>query len=333
MGGGCPPAPTKVGRSAVILLCVRASPLLQELATPLCPYHDVYLCPDEPCEAREASSFAPGVLETQPGESERAGFLGSVSFLPRRASSRCKALYHLCRGSLASRSAAGDVWLVEEDVFLPTEATLLNMDLAHPEADLLSPHHHLRFADHAPDVNHWSGERRWNHWERARGHVPFPWASSLVCAVRVSRALLAAIDEHVRLRGKLFFCEVMFNSLALHAGLSVACPQALSLHVTWRQTWDLSRAFHPAHVYHPMKSLSTQLGLRRRHFALPSGAWLSFADAVFADAAAARARQRIYAAEEAEERAEEQAEEQAEEHPEREEGAAASASTREGGAL
>jgi hypothetical protein len=298
-----PPAPAAVAApspapaaSAVVFLCVRPSPLLQELATPLCPYHEVYLCPDEPCAAREATPFAPGLLETQPGESEAAGFLGTVSFLPRRASSRCKALYHLCRGALASRGHA-HVWLVEEDAFLPTEATLLNMDLAHPAADLLSPHHHLRFAEHAPDVNHWSGERRWNHWERARGHVPFPWASSLVCAVRASRALLSAIATHAARHGRLFFCEVMFNSLALHAGLVVACPPALARHVTWRQTWDLSRPFHPAHVYHPMKNLSTQLGLRRRHYAQPSGAWLEFADAVFGDAAAARARARIAAGE------------------------------------
>jgi hypothetical protein len=276
----------------VIFLCVRPSALLQELATPLCPYHDVYLCSDEPAAAREASPFVPGQLSTEQGESEAAGFFGSVSFLPRRASSRCKALYHLCRGSLSRRDYA-QVWMVEEDAFVPTEATLLNMDLAHPAEDLLAPFHHLRFAEHAPDVNHWSGERRWNHWERARGHIPFPWASSLVCAVRVSRALLAAVAAHVARRGQLFFCEVMFNSLALHAGLRVACPPALALHVTWRQTWDLSRPFHPAHVYHPMKNLSTQLGLRRRHYALPGGAWLEFADAVFADAAAARARGRI----------------------------------------
>ena len=59
------------------------------------------------------------------GESERAGYKGSVSFI-QGASSRCKALYYFC--SRCDDPTFADqfdhLWMIEEDVFVPRPDTI-----------------------------------------------------------------------------------------------------------------------------------------------------------------------------------------------------------------
>ena len=258
-------------RTGVVILCVRPTPLLEALVTPLCPYHDVYLCCDaENLPCRAPSVGRPGLISLRRNQAEGAGFLGSVSFLPKRASSRCKALYWLCvgegRNAGEGQPPISHWWMIEEDVLVPTEAALLALDDAHPSSDLLAPHHYVKRPGSGPDVAHWSGQRSWPHWHLASGLVHPPLASSMVCAVRVSRALLSRVGHLAASRRRLLFCEMLFNTLALQAGLDVATPARLR-GVVWREPRYTARfPYRPDCLYHPVKDLELQRAVRLRGF-------------------------------------------------------------------
>jgi hypothetical protein len=299
-------------RTGVLVLCIRPTLALERLVAPLCPYHDVLLVPDaENLPCRPAAPDRPGVISLPSGRAELAGFRGSVSWLPRRSSSRCKALFWL-DGEQAAATGISHWWMLEEDVLVPTEGTLLALDAAHPAADLLSPHHYVRvpprpagsrrhrtpslrssallhsLATVAPPAPpHWSGLAEWPHWHLAAGIVNPPLASSMVCAVRVSLALVRLVGRLAATRGRLLFCEMLFNTLALQHGLAVKTPAALS-GVVWRQPkYTISYAYRPERLYHPLKDLGLQARIRERGFA--TAAWRDFADGwVGEDSAAGR---------------------------------------------
>jgi hypothetical protein len=286
-------------RTGVLILCIRPSPELERLAAPLCPYHDVYLVPDaENLPFRAPLPDRPGLVSLRSGTAERLGFRGTVSWLPRRASSRCKALCWLAHGEADEAAEATEAgssnipppapapaperwWMLEEDVLVPTEATLLALDAAHPGADLLSPHHHVRHGPKngrpARDAPHWSGLADWPHWRLAVGIARPPLASSMVCGVRISRALVRRVADMAAAHGRLLFCEMLFNTLALQHGLAVQTPPQLA-GILWRQPrYTASFPFRPDGLYHPVKRLTVQLQVRERCFR-EVAAWRAFAE-------------------------------------------------------
>jgi hypothetical protein len=293
-----PSAPSPLPpRTGVILLCVRPSEALRSLAAPLCPYHDVYLCADREPGGVAASKAPQGC---QPGEicvsgavAAAAGFRGSVSWLPERASSRCKALFWICH---VYRGPITRWWLLEEDVLVPSEAALLAVDARLPGADLIVPHHHPRDCRRRP---HWSGMHDWPHWRRADGLFPGGTRlfSSLVCGMRLSSALAEQVARHAARNRRLCFCEILFGTLAAAAGLRIHTPPELAATIRWRHAWEKQqRALHPALLYHPVKDLAAQARIRQQGAARED--WRRFVEQWVADdRPAAQAMRQRWAAE------------------------------------
>lgn len=268
-------------RTGVILLCVHDSALLRELASPLCPYHDVYICADRPGGSapqpplEPPSAHSAGTIRVAGAEAEAAGYRGTVSWLPDRASSRCKALFWL------ARVYAGPIdhwWLLEEDVLVPTEATLLALDARLPGADLITPNHQPRVSRRL----HWSGHPSWPHWKLGAGLLDPPLYSSMVCGMRLSRRLVAEVDRLAARRGRLAFCELLFNTLAARERMRIHTPPELAP-VVWRNPLaKLGAKFHPALLYHPIKDLAHQRRIRQEHYETAPH-WRAFADMLLAD--------------------------------------------------
>jgi hypothetical protein len=262
-------------RTGVLILCIAPTKALEALATPLCPYHDVYLCCDQDHHRERApQADKPGIVCVPKKVAEAAGFLGSISWLPRRASSRCKALFWLAH--LQADSTITHWWVLEEDVFVTTEATLLAIDAAHPTADLLSAHHHIKHSLAFPDTRHWSGTRVWPHWKLADGLVEPPLASSMVCAVRISKELIRRIGIFAAQHRRLLFCEMLFNTLALKNQLTVAIPLQLR-GIVWREPrFRAEYPYMPDCLYHPIKSTVVQRKARQMGFSKQS--WKEFTE-------------------------------------------------------
>lgn len=152
------------------------------------------------------------------------------------------------------------VWFLEDDVLVPTNSTLAGLDAKYGgEADILSRQYGI--------VTHMRTD--W-HWPQAiLNGVPLPWANSMVCAIRLSRAMLGAVREHVESRGRLFFIEIMFLTLAIHRSLRIqAIPEMRGL--IYQYQWN-SAGIQPGHLYHPVKKIEDQIALRDQVRALLSG--------------------------------------------------------------
>ena len=184
-----------------------------------------------------------------------------------------KALYYFNR---VDRSH-NQVWFLEDDVFLPSIELLPEVDARHPSADLLCKKNRLNL----------SGEiRSWPWWKIVpRQIMPLPWASSMVCAARVSRSLLTEVDHLLASNGRkieeevlaspgttaprpYFFIEFLFNTLALHKRMKVELPDELRT-IGWRKVWSLEE-ISSHQIYHPVKDQAVQEEWRRS--LMPNGA-------------------------------------------------------------
>ena len=142
------------------------------------------------------------------------------------------------------------VWFVEEDVFVPTATTLSALDAKYGSADLLAESNKVNRV----------GDMDW-FWPRIQrdSDLPLPWAAGMVCAVRLSRALLAEIDAYRLRYKKLFFIEGLFHTLALQKSLAVVC--APELQIFYKRSWRQSEIKRDS-VYHPVKDMKRQVELR-----------------------------------------------------------------------
>jgi hypothetical protein len=138
-----------------------------------------------------------------------------------------------------------EVWVVEDDVFFYNEGTLRALDAAYPTADLvcspLKPY----------EAGAWL-------WDRIQPQIPPPYVAAMVCAIRVSPRLLAAVAAYAAAHQQLFFLEALLPTLCAHHAFACVTPPELRT-VVWRATHrDVTRT----NVYHPVKKISTHPLLR-----------------------------------------------------------------------
>ena len=94
----------------------------------------------------------------------------------------------------------------------------------------------------------------------------------MICAIRCSKKLLEYIFSHALKYKTLFFCEVMFNTIALHNNLNVKVIEELKT-IVWRKRngrrknidWTKNE-ININNLYHPVKSIEKQYKLRKSAF-------------------------------------------------------------------
>jgi hypothetical protein len=110
------------------------------------------------------------------------------------------------------------VWYIEEDVFVYKEKTLVDIDSKYPNSDLLASEQGFHEYNKGDPI-------KWMWWPKI--HIKDyeqPYYSSMVCVSRISRALLAKIDEYARRNNTLFFLEALFPTLCIKNGLKHDMP-------------------------------------------------------------------------------------------------------------
>ncbi|WP_396189533.1 hypothetical protein [Flavobacterium sp.] len=112
------------------------------------------------------------------------------------------------------------VWFIEDDVFIPSDDTILNIDIKYKEHDLLVANNNIS-KDFEVEKGIW-------HWKYAIQIFGFPSYCSMTCACRMSHNLLMKIKEFALQNGFIPFHEFSFNTIAMNSALSVQCPQELS---------------------------------------------------------------------------------------------------------
>jgi hypothetical protein len=172
---------------------------------------------------------------------------------PFECSAWDKVLYHFSSVDLSY----DNVWIVEEDVFISNPDTIPGLDIKYGAADIISA---------SNNVNETGELESWFWWRHIPvDALPLPWAWSMVCGVRLSRAALQAVKEFVALEAAqnatCLNIEFVFHTLALHKGLKVVVAEELK-GVVWRKDWSVSELLDEG-LYHPIKDVERHLTLRK----------------------------------------------------------------------
>jgi len=216
--------------------------------------YDIFICIDNNKVALpEYDTSKINIIAIDNDESKDNYFFGTVAYALDRACSRDKALYYFCKKD----KTYDYVWFLEEDVFVPTLKTIPNIDESNKHADLLTNFNEVYFSHNNPN----NSSIWWQNWWLNEGKIDFPWAHSMICAVRVSKKLLECILDFATKNRHLLFDELLFNTIALHNNLIIANPPELS-NIVFSFPDIIPDEVNPDYLYHPIKNLCKQKELR-----------------------------------------------------------------------
>ena len=238
--------PFKVKKTVVCLMCVCPNDIVLSFAKKISKFYTVYIvCDDIYCTTEEVSYVT--YIKISDEEVAKANYTKSNLAINKVPSAWDKALYYFCVKDVS----ADHVWFIEEDVFIPRASLLTDIDKKHPDADLIAKQNVTRAED---------PEFTW--WHDAEETLNEPLYRSMVCASRLSRALLTKISEFVKQHRRLVFIEVMFNTLVAENNMNLAMPDELST-IIWRHNWN-ENVVDENHLYHPVKDLNEQKKYRTK---------------------------------------------------------------------
>ena len=136
------------------------------------------------------------------------------------------------------------LWVFEDDVFVPSVDTIVNLHTKYGGYDLVTPNNFKR-----------EGNAMDWHWKHVIDKIDPPYHFSMVCAMGISKSVLKAITEFVEAKNTLFFNEIMFNTLAMQNNLNVIAPLELKS-IVWLGTWGIDEwLLLPNNVFHPLKDI------------------------------------------------------------------------------
>lgn len=168
------------------------------------------------------------------------------------ATSREKALYYFYKNDINYDY----IWFIEEDVFIPTIETIKIIDIKYPDNDLLVSNNEI--------IN--KKKKNW-HWKlvnsQLSGIISLPFSRAMICAIRCSKKMLECIFNHALKYKTLFFCEVLFNTIALHNNLNVKDIEELKTIIWRKQNGWKKNEININNLYHPVKSIKNQYELRK----------------------------------------------------------------------
>ncbi len=237
---------------AICFLTVRPNRLFFNFCENLALVNDnykIYVCVDDN-EHMVTCNENINIIKLDSMMCENLGFKSTVSWLNNKACSRDKALYFFCKINKSYEF----VWFIEEDVLIPTSTTIQEIDEKYSTGDLLSRSNFI--------INDKFIDAGWYHWKLiySQTNLPFPYAKSMICAIRVSNKLLECIENYADNYKNLFMNEVIFNTLALHNELEIKTPPELS-GITYRRVWK-KEEIKKTYLYHPIKNINTQWDFR-----------------------------------------------------------------------
>lgn len=233
-----------LSKNVVCFLCVCPNEIVINFAKKIVKKYKVYIvCDDIYCVTPTEQDIT--YIKISDEESMSKGYTKSSPPLNKDTSAWDKALYYFC----VKDRIAQNVWFIEEDVFIPRVSILSDIDEKYPTADLIAKQNVSQ--DEDPDF-FW--------WNDADGLIDKPFYRSLVCATRLSRNLLNKISELVESKKRLFFIEILFNTIVTQEDMELVMPEELSK-IIWRHDWNID-IVDENHMFHPIKDTRKQKDFR-----------------------------------------------------------------------
>ena len=147
-------------------------------------------------------------------------------------------------------------WFMEDDVFIPKTDNLYKIDMENVDEDLLL---------HKKKTNMSNIEKR--QMIEVKRYLEKGYESylckSMVCIVRMSKAMMNLIYEYVKRNKTMFFLEFFLCTLGNRHGMKMKVISELST-VLFRRMWKLDNMIeHSNYLYHPIKNVDLQKAYRQ----------------------------------------------------------------------
>lgn len=136
------------------------------------------------------------------------------------------------------------LWIIEDDVFIPSINTIINIDNIYKNYDLLTQRHELGTLEQAKN-NDW-------FWYYCSLYFKEPYYKSMSCCIRLSKKLMMLIRDNVKNHKIIPYHEFSFNTIAHQNGLQIGIPDELKDTIVYRREWKLQE-FKIDKIYHPVK--------------------------------------------------------------------------------
>jgi hypothetical protein len=205
--------------------------------------YDVYICIDRnDYKIPEYDSKIP-IIQINNIMCEFYGFKNTVFYFKNKACARDKALYYFAM----VKKEFKNLWLIEEDVFIPTLNIIQDIDIKYPDGDLLTSSNTM--INTVKQMSNW-------HWKNIKNDIklPFPWSCSMICACRISPKLLQCIHNYAKMYKTLFLDEALFNTICDHNNLTILVIEELAETITYKNIWTVNE-INKNHLYHPVKNI------------------------------------------------------------------------------
>lgn len=236
-------------RTAVCLICFKPKDVwLRFLAT--LTHYDVFVIIDDNSHDYVSSNEKIRYAQVSHEACMENGFNG-INFLFRDPTGWEKSLYHFTH----MVKDYDRVWFFEEDVFFYDERLLLTIDEAYGGDLLTAPYKKSLDGKTDEDGDEWL-------WHKIKAAFDPPYYHGMVCANRMSKALLEAIDAYARENKTLFFLEALFPSLCHMKGLKHDTPPQMET-VLWKMDYAIG-TFTKDKMYHPVKEYDQHDAIRKR---------------------------------------------------------------------
>tara|TARA_B100001287_G_scaffold276730_1_gene289020 strand:+ start:47841 stop:48560 length:720 start_codon:yes stop_codon:yes gene_type:complete len=235
----------------ICFLTLRPCELFYNFVKNLPNSENIYICIDDNNHEIPNYDGKIKVIKYENKVAEEKGYKSTYLWKNNESISRDKALYHFCVNDIKFEY----IWFIEEDVFIPTVNTIIDIDNKYLEGDLLVSKHDVFNVD-IEDLEDW-------HWLHLRKQIklPKPYAKSMICAIRCSKKLLDSIKNYVNMYNNLFLDECLFNTIAMQNGLSIKIIPELKT-ITWNTEWS-KNTIKKQNLYHPIKSIKEQYEYRK----------------------------------------------------------------------
>lgn len=143
------------------------------------------------------------------------------------------------------------VWVFEDDVFIPSVDTIVNLNEKYKDCDLVVPNNFKK----TDSIKDW-------HWSYLLDKYEPPFYHSMVCAFGMSRKMMNCLRDFVNKNNTLYYHEVMLNTIAMQNNLKLVDAFELKS-VVWQGHWGIDEfLLLPNNVFHPVKDLDTYDNLR-----------------------------------------------------------------------
>lgn len=211
---------------------------------------------------------------------KNAGYYNSNYNIRGDVSSRDKAFYYFNKISMITYNK---YWFIEEDVFIPTTKTIINIDNKYKNGDYLSKYDFIidDNIDKYKNTNHLvykydSQINNMAHHDNAfieiiqfNINLKMPWLKGTTCAIRTSKKFLDSIDKFASEYKILLLDEVLYSTLAKDNNLKIIYPEELLYITAPRDNNNYNiidlQNLNPNYLYHPIKDLKLQNELRIKY--------------------------------------------------------------------